>query len=79
MNYFKKMQLSSSYFCRGFKKKSDMKRIVIVGATSGIGEGLARLYAEQEEVRVGLMGRRRECLELLAALAEVADAADAAA
>lgn len=67
MNYFKKMQLSSSYFCRGFKKKSDMKRIVIVGATSGIGEGLARLYAEQEEMRVGLMGRRRECLERLAA------------
>ena len=35
-----------------------MKRILIVGATSGIGEGLARLYAERGEVKIGVMGRR---------------------
>lgn len=45
-----------------------MKRILIVGATSGIGEGLARLYAEQQEVRIGVTGRRRECLEQLCAV-----------
>ena len=32
-----------------------MKRILIVGATSGIGEGLARLYAERGEVKIGVM------------------------
>lgn len=42
-----------------------MKRIVIVGATSGMGEGLARLYGRQGNVRVGLTGRRGERLEVL--------------
>lgn len=42
-----------------------MKRILIVGATSGMGEGLARLYARQGNVKVGIAGRRRERLEAL--------------
>ena len=33
-----------------------MKTSLIVGATSGIGEGLARLYAERGEVKIGVMG-----------------------
>ena len=44
-----------------------MKRILIVGATSGIGEGLARLYAERGEVKIGVMGRRSERLKDLCA------------
>ena len=42
-----------------------MKKILIVGATSGIGEGLARLYAEKGGVRIGITGRRAECLAAL--------------
>ena len=34
-----------------------MKKILIVGATSGIGEGLARMYAESRDVRIGVTGR----------------------
>ena len=44
-----------------------MKRILIVGATSGIGEGLARLYAERGEVKIGVMGRRSGRLKDLCA------------
>ena len=40
-----------------------MKKILIVGATSGIGEGLARWYAEHGNARIGVTGRRRERLE----------------
>lgn len=59
-----------------------MKRILIVGATSGIGEGLARLYAERGEVKIGVMGRRSERLKDLCASrpavfeAEVCDVTD---
>lgn len=45
-----------------------MKRIVIVGATSGIGWEVARLYAQQGW-RVGIAGRRTERLEELRATA----------
>ena len=44
-----------------------MKRVLIVGATSGIGEGLARLYAERGEVKIGVMGRRSGRLKDLCA------------
>ena len=59
-----------------------MKRILIVGATSGIGEGLARLYAERGEVKIGVMGRRSGRLKDLCASrpdvfeAEVCDVTD---
>ena len=41
-----------------------MKRIIIIGATSGIGKGLAELYA-QTNVLIGLVGRREEKLKEL--------------
>lgn len=44
-----------------------MKRIIIVGATSGIGEGLARRYAETPHVKIGLIGRREALLEKMRA------------
>lgn len=59
-----------------------MKRVLIVGATSGIGEGLARLYAERGEVKIGVMGRRSGRLKDLCASrpdvfeAEVCDVTD---
>lgn len=37
--------------------------MIIVGATSGIGEGLARRYGERGGVRIGLIGRREELLK----------------
>lgn len=43
-----------------------MRRIFITGASSGIGEALARLYAAQD-TEIGLFARRRERLEKLAA------------
>lgn len=43
-----------------------MKRIIIVGATSGIGQGLAEYYA-QEGVRIAILGRREERLQGVAA------------
>lgn len=42
-----------------------MKRVVIVGATSGIGRGLAACYAAQG-CAVGLIGRRKERLKAIA-------------
>lgn len=45
-----------------------MKRIVIVGASSGIGREVAKIYIARGW-RVGLAARRREELETLAALA----------
>ncbi len=41
------------------------KHIVITGASSGIGEALARLYA-RPSIRLGLIARRRDMLEQLA-------------
>lgn len=41
------------------------KRILIVGATSGMGEGVARLYAASGVARVGVMGRRADRLEAM--------------
>lgn len=41
-----------------------MQRILIIGATTGIGRELARLYAAAGN-RVGVTGRRREMLETL--------------
>ena len=40
------------------------KRVVIIGATSGIGRALALMYA-QSGARLGLAGRREECLKTL--------------
>ena len=45
-----------------------VKRIIIMGATSGIGAEVARLYIEAGHV-VGLAGRRFDCLTALQALA----------
>jgi short-subunit dehydrogenase len=42
----------------------DMKKIIIIGASSGIGREIARLYA-QDGFRVGVTGRRAELLEEL--------------
>jgi short-subunit dehydrogenase len=39
-----------------------MKRIVIVGATSGIGMELARLFL-QNDYQVGIAGRRKDRLD----------------
>ncbi|MGL4518547.1 MAG: SDR family NAD(P)-dependent oxidoreductase [Phocaeicola sp.] len=44
-----------------------MKRIIIIGATSGIGQSLAEYYA-QGEVRMAILGRREENLNAIAAL-----------
>lgn len=46
-----------------------MKRALITGASSGLGEGLARLYAEPGAV-LGLVGRREDALRRLAAEVE---------
>lgn len=40
-----------------------MKKILLVGATSGIGRRLAEMYAARSGVRVGVMGRREELLQ----------------
>lgn len=40
-----------------------MERMIIVGATSGIGEGLVRRYGERGGVKIGLIGRREELLK----------------
>lgn len=47
-------------------QSSDAKRysVIIIGATSGIGEALARLYTEKEYI-VGITGRREERLRKL--------------
>ena len=44
-----------------------MKKIIIVGATSGIGEGLVRRYAENGCAKIGIIGRRRDLLDNLCA------------
>jgi len=41
-----------------------MKKAIIIGATSGIGKGLARLLAKNN-YRVGITGRRNELLQEL--------------
>ena len=41
-----------------------MKKAIIIGATSGIGKGLARLLVDHR-YKVGLTGRRTEVLEEL--------------
>lgn len=43
-----------------------MKKAIIVGATSGIGKGLAELLVEKQ-YQVGITGRRTERLEALTA------------
>ena len=40
-----------------------MKKILVIGATSGIGRRLVEMYAARGEVRVGVMGRRKELLQ----------------
>ena len=44
-----------------------MNRIIIIGATSGIGRGLAEQYA-QEDCLVGITGRRENLLKDICAL-----------
>lgn len=44
-----------------------MKKIIIIGATSGIGRRLAELYA-QEDCRIGITGRRENLLKEICAL-----------
>ena len=39
-----------------------MKKIIIIGATSGIGRGLAEVYS-QEDYLIGITGRRENILE----------------
>lgn len=46
-----------------------MKRVLITGASSGLGEGLARLYGQPGAV-LGLIGRREDALQRLAAQIE---------
>ena len=41
---------------------SSIKRIIIVGATSGIGRKMAELYAAAGNI-VGITGRRKELLD----------------
>lgn len=41
-----------------------MKKAIIIGATSGIGKGLAKLLADHN-YKVGITGRRTECLNAL--------------
>jgi short-subunit dehydrogenase len=41
-----------------------MKKVIIIGATSGIGRALAKLYAH-EHCLVGVTGRRKELLQSL--------------
>jgi len=41
-----------------------MKKAIVVGATSGIGKGLAKLLADND-YKVGITGRRTELLELM--------------
>ena len=41
-----------------------MKKLIIIGATSGIGRGLAKCYA-QDDWLVGITGRRQELLNSL--------------
>ena len=48
------------YFLNPFK----MKKVIIIGATSGIGRALAELYAKNNCI-VGATGRRRELLNSL--------------
>ena len=54
-----------------------MRRIMIVGATSGIGEGLARRYSAEGQVKVGVMGRRADRLKELCQLRPEAFEAEA--
>lgn len=63
-----------------------MRKVIIVGATSGIGRGLAERYA-QEGCRVGMIGRRETLLKEIASqdaecycyrMADVTDVAHAA-
>lgn len=44
-----------------------MKKIIIIGATSGIGRRLAELYAK-EDCRIGIIGRRENLLKEICAL-----------
>lgn len=44
-----------------------MKKIIIIGATSGIGRGLAELYA-QEDCLIGIVGRRENLLKEICTL-----------
>ena len=53
--------LSTSDFTVRLK---NMKKVIIIGATSGIGKELARLYS-LNKYEVGLVGRRSELLEAL--------------
>lgn len=46
------------------QKERSVKRVFITGASSGLGEALARRYAEQGAI-LGLVARRRELLEQL--------------
>ncbi|MGL5980401.1 MAG: SDR family NAD(P)-dependent oxidoreductase [Phocaeicola sp.] len=43
-----------------------MKRIIIVGATSGIGKSLAQIYAKTD-AHIVILGRREACLQEIAA------------
>lgn len=42
-----------------------MEKVLIVGATSGIGRRIAEMYASRPDVLVGIMGRRAELLQSL--------------
>lgn len=50
------------YFCGQTKYIVFHEKIIIIGATSGIGRGLAEVYS-QEDYLIGITGRRENLLE----------------
>ena len=55
-----------SYLCRQTQSVGFMKKIIIIGATSGIGRGLAEQYA-CEDCLIGITGRRENLLKEICA------------
>ena len=56
------MQLKQNYRNRDWILNSEIKKVVICGATSGMGRELVKLFLDAG-MKVGIMGRRAEILE----------------
>ena len=56
--------INLSYICKIFYKKQTMRKVIVMGATSGIGMEVAKLLAANGW-QVGIAGRRVERLEAL--------------